>query len=252
MMEGRQEYQPVRCVICSTGQRPIIHRHFSSLWLREVTGVETAGTPHLCPSCKSRHVPYPYSRTKIVVSDSTLHVFFAPPGHTGSHYPGDLMHSDYITIPGATIDSLANAFRLEYGQSTRPMDVVLIAGYNDLVVGRSRADIMQSFRRFTQIVLNASPRDQEKSTVAVCNMMYPPQITWFPDNGHLPENHGGNDLLKLEIINECILSLNLDNGITEFPRLHKYGVRNYTKKESSSVIVSNTGEKRSQLECCTW
>ena len=39
-----------------------------------------------------------------------------------------------------------------------------------------------------------------------------------------------NDLLKLEIINECILSLNLDNGITEFPRLHKYGVRNYTKR----------------------
>ena len=41
-------------------------------------------------------------------------------------------------------------------------------------------------------------------------------MTWFPDNGHLPENHGGNDLLKLKIINECILSLNLDNGITKF------------------------------------
>ena len=62
------------------------------------------------------------------VSDSTLHVFFTQPGHTGSHYPGDLMHSDYIIIPGATINSLANAFRLEYGQSTWPMDVVLIAG----------------------------------------------------------------------------------------------------------------------------
>ena len=110
------------------------------------------------------------------------------------------------------------------------MDVVLIAGYNDLILGRSREDIMESFRQFSQLVLDASTDQRDRNTVAICNMVYPPQIAWFPDNGPLPPNHRGNELLKLEILNECILSLNMDNGITEFPRLHKYGVRNYTKK----------------------
>ena len=176
-MEVGQQDQTRRCEICSTGRRPIIHRHFSSLWLRELTGVEAAGLPYLCPSCKSRHSPYPYTRTKIVLSDSMLHVFFAPPGHTGnSQYAGDLVHSDYITIPGATIDTLTNAFRLEFGGSPRPMDVVVIAGYNDLILGRTRVEIMESFGSFTQLVLNASIDQRERNTVAICNMIYPPKL----------------------------------------------------------------------------
>ena len=229
-MEQRQEFRVRRCVICSTGRHQVIHRHFSSLWLRQLTGVEAAGSRHICASCKSHHLPYPYSRVKIVVSDSTLHSFFAPPGHTGTQYAGDLMHTDYITIPGADIDTLSNAFRLEYGQNvSRPLDVVLVAGYNDLALERSSREIMRSFQNFADIVLNCGS-GTDTNTVAICNMMYPPQIAWFPDDGPLPVNHGGNNLFRIEWINECILALNLDNGITEFPRLHKFGVRNFTRR----------------------
>ena len=39
----------------------------------------------------------------------------APPNQAdGAVYVGDDMHIDYLTIPGATIDMLTNAFRVEY------------------------------------------------------------------------------------------------------------------------------------------
>ena len=95
------------CSICSYTQEfdepqvPIFHRHFSSIRLRMLTNVEAENRRYLCPSCKSFHLPYPdlEDRVKIVVSDSTLHEFFAPPGSTGPTYAGDLMHVDYIILP---------------------------------------------------------------------------------------------------------------------------------------------------------
>ena len=53
------------CLICSYTQEhpkpqvPVYHRHFSSLRLREMTGVEDSARVYLCPSCKSHHQPYP-------------------------------------------------------------------------------------------------------------------------------------------------------------------------------------------------
>ena len=214
----------------------MFHRHFSSIRLRELTGVESTGSYYLCPSCKSHHTPYPKPRTKIVVSDSTLHQFFAPPDHSASSkvYEGDTLHVDYITIPGANIDTLTNAFVIDYvakPNARRPMDVVLVAGYNDLVAGCSNQDIMRKFRRFTDTVMNARPSVKtEKNTVVVGDIMYAPQLTWFADNGPLPSNHKGNKLRQIELLNQAILSLNLDNGVTEYHRLYKYGIRNYTKK----------------------
>ena len=78
----------------------------------------------LCPSCKSHHRSYPEEKIKLVVSDSTLHQFFAPPGYSQSLYPGETMHDDYITIPGGFIDELYNDFRYESEllPSSKPLD----------------------------------------------------------------------------------------------------------------------------------
>ena len=80
--------QPGRksCEICSFAQKPpavkekVFHEHFSSKALREVLGVEYAlSGSYPCPSCKCHHSPYPTERTKVLLSDSTLHKFFLPP-----------------------------------------------------------------------------------------------------------------------------------------------------------------------------
>ena len=220
------------CIICSRNNAPVNHYHFSSKWMREFLGVEAANQHHLCPSCKSRHGPYPYTRAKLVVSDETLHMFFAPPGRTeGSQYQGDLMHVDYLSIPGANLETLTAAFKYEYHDKpfNKPLDVVLIGGYNDIREGSSRTVIMERFRSFCDAVLSVAPKD-EVNTVAVSDLMYPPSLAWFPDDGQLPHSHNGNLLHILEWLNEAILSLNLDHWITEFHRLHNYGIRVYTKR----------------------
>ena len=100
------------CQICSFKQeapeekKPVHHQHFSSIHLRDILGVEATRTGYFCPSCKSRHFPYPKDRTKIVVSDSTLHNFFAPTTPTTRDYEGDTVHTDYVTIPGAPLETL--------------------------------------------------------------------------------------------------------------------------------------------------
>ena len=236
-----EQSRPRHCFICSYTQpypQPQVlvdHRHFSSLRLRELTGVEESNSRYLCPSCKSHHPPYPDPRIKVVVTDSTLHQFYAPPGYSATQqYDGDTMHCDYISIPGAIIDDLTHAFRLDYVEKVhpKPLDVVIVAGYNDMVNGYSRQSIMESFTRFADYVKMAGIQHGMKNTVAVSNIMYAPQLSWFPDNGPLPRNHQGNQVEKIDWLNQAILSLNLDNNITEFHRLHKYGVRAYTRKET--------------------
>ena len=61
-----------------------------------------------------------------------------PPDHTeGTQYEGDLMHVDYLSIPGANLNTLTNAFKYEYQEKPflKPLDVVLIGGYNDILEG---------------------------------------------------------------------------------------------------------------------
>ena len=224
-----------RCIICSSEFQTVRHQHFSSLWLRDILGVDINEGRYQCPSCKSRHKAFPYKRAKLVLGDSTIHQFFSPPGQLTNLYEGDLVHSDYITIPNAKIDTLTDAFEKECGngQILIPMDVVMVAGYSDLVAGSSTLEIMNSFRRFTRAVLSRNIEGEKENTVAICNLYYPPMLAWLYDNGQMPDSHPGNQLSKLELLNEAILSLNLDNNITEFPRLHKFGVRNYVRKSTN-------------------
>ena len=226
------------CNICSFTQVypsekvHVYHRHFSSLRLREYLGVEVTGNRYLCPSCKSHHSPYPEERHKIVVSDSTLHQFFAPPGYSAVLYPGDTMHADYITIPGASIETLLQAFRLDFAQHTsRPMDVLIVAGYNDLVINHGRDYIMYRYKEFTKFVtgLGQEIHPTQPNTVAIASLLYPPQLTWYPDNGPPPAGHV-NRMEKLVWLNQAIHELNLANNVPDYPRFHTYGIRTATRR----------------------
>ena len=226
------------CTICSYKQQspdtvaPVYHRHFSSVRLRELTGAETKTDPYLCPSCKAPHVPYPGDRVKIVVSDSTLHEFYAaspPPGV--KQYPGDKIHVDYITIPGADIRTLMNAFRLDYVERFlgMPLDVCLVAGYNDLVRRYSREQIKHDLREFSAMVIEAQS-GLDINTFAVSTLMYPPQLAWFPDNGEVPYPGYINQKEKIDWINQEIHVLNEANQVPLYAGFHTYGVRKDTKK----------------------
>ena len=118
-------------------------------------------------------------------------------------YMGDTMHTDYITIPGGCIDELFNAFRLDQKlllPATKPIDCVLVMGYNDLVKGHSRQFIMDMFEVFSKLVLEMGKQSHPATpnTLAVASLMYPPQLQ--------------NKLEKIDWLNARIHELNLTNS----------------------------------------
>ena len=243
-MINREEFgsNPRRCSICSFQQRrpeervPIYHRHFSSLFLRTISGVND-NTPYLCPSCMRSHAPYSDDRIRIVVSDSSLHQFFAPSGYVDTlQYRGDSVHIDYLTIAGADIGTLIDAFRLEYldnPPSQKPLDVVMVAGYEDLVEGHPRGYIIHQFHTFAHMIMeetrerNLSPR--EANSVAIASLAYPPQLAWLPDNGPLPYSGYYNNWDKITWLNEQIARLNTAYLARFPPKFHTYGIRTATR-----------------------
>ena len=184
-----------RCNICSYTQSypdekvPIYHRHFSSVHLRELLQVENTENRFYCPSCLSRHQSYSYDKINVVVSDFTLHEFFAPPGNTGATYEGDIMHTDYITIPDAPLPQLLHAFRLDYELTPRPkpLDVVLVAGYVDIMRGFDKEYIVRGFRKFSETVLSLPNKDPKaKNCFTISSLMYPPPSAGYQTTGLCP------------------------------------------------------------------
>ena len=228
---------PGRCNICSFAQPPterkvpVYHRHFSSLRLRDINGSEATNNPYLCPSCMSCHAPYPKSRTKLIISDSTLHLFFAPPDGNVGEYTGDILHTDYLTIPGASLHTLTNAFRIEYVDTEhgRPLDVCIVAGYNDLVRNYDKEYLLHKLQKLADMIVGATV-GQVKNTVAISTLMYPPQLAWFPDNGPVPYPGYLNQREKIDWLNSAINQVNRRNNVPEYPGFHTYGVRTVTRK----------------------
>ena len=223
-----------QCVICSFKQaypnnpEPVHHRHFSSVNLREILGIEQSGKGHFCPSCKSPQRPYLDDRLKVLISDSTLHDVFAMSDSTYGFYEGDLVHCDHLTIAGGSLPELLHAFKQEYVvvKRPRPLDVVLVAVYADVVNGFSREFIHWGFSEFAKSVLELG----EGFTFAIASMMYPPSKCWFSDDGPPPYMFH-NHLEKFDWLNKKIHEINLHNNVPGYPCFHSYGTRKTVVKE---------------------
>ena len=60
---------------------------------------------------------------------------------------------DSITVPGATIKTLHHAFLAEYKGGIWPVDVILVAGLNDILKGATAEDAMEDIQSFQKSVL---------------------------------------------------------------------------------------------------
>ena len=231
------------CNICSFQQPypreqvPIYHQHFSSLRLRrDILGVEDKPESRFyCLSCKSRHRPYLDDRLKVIVSDSSLHNIFASEQPSALAYEGDLVHVDYVAVRGGLIPELLQAFKHDYVDliPKKPLDVVLIGGYEDILRGYARDFILRGMEEFARTVYASS----RGSTFAVSTLMYPPRLCWFKHDGAEP--HGFvNYKTKVDWINHEIDALNINNSVLNYPAFHSYGTR------TQAVTVSDKNGKR--------
>ena len=109
------------------------------------------------------------------------------------------------------------------------MDIFIVAGYNDLVKNHSREYIVDTIKKFCEYVRQLPNEDNSINTVAVGTLLYPPQLSWFVDNGPEPE-HYTNQKDKINWINGMIDQLNIEHGVASYVGVHKHGIRVVTRK----------------------
>ena len=100
-----------------------------------------------------------------------------------SGYEGDEIHIDYLTIPGATVRELEHAFMAEYGNVHRAVDVLLVAGLNDILRGATDHEILEDIQHFSDSVKSISARSGElyQGSFAAATLPFPPKITVIKD-----------------------------------------------------------------------
>ena len=78
------------------------------------------------------------------------------------------------------MDVLYHAFRTECAMlpPDKPLDVVLVMGYNDLVKGHSRDWMLDCLKCFSNLVFDLAKKNHPDTpnTVAIASLMYPPPV----------------------------------------------------------------------------
>lgn len=160
-------------------------------------------------------------RLKIVVTDSSLH----------EQWEESMLSAEvgWIVIPGARINELTAAWKIEYLEEPRPMDVVLLGGLHNIVRGSPGPNIVVALRHFVDLVSWQGEHfhPEVPNTCAIGTLSYPPSVCWFEDDGPVPHDFN-NQLRNMKWLNMQIERINSESGI-KAPNFPALGVRKETR-----------------------
>ena len=182
---------------------------------------------YICPTCVTSHPARPDIGLNIVVGNSQLHNLHNPRTHDPRvpRCDPDPFHIEWLTVCGATVPELEDAWLADYRKQVRPMRILLSAGTDDFARGKTRDEIVESIMHFKNTVDKQNDYHPEvKNEFVIATLLNPPKICWFADNGPAPANHT-NMLADLKEINSWIINFNKWNGKDITPRFHRFGVR---------------------------
>ena len=234
--------RPQECKICSNKEimgystKDVYHMHFSNKVLRDNAAEKASDGLISCPTCKKDHVAESdcQSRLKICISSSTLHKFWQPKD-SALTYEGDISHIDWMTIPGARINQLTQAWEILYIDEKRPMDVLLVGGLNNVIKGSDGQSIMNGLKHFVDLVTWQGTRyhPETPNTCAIATLPYPPCLCWLDDDGPVPEGFH-NHIRNVKWLNYRIEELNASSGV-KVPKFHTFGIRKFTRHGKSTT-----------------
>lgn len=224
----------LRCDTCSRKQiigyttENVRHDHFSSKILTDQANEIDTGSSYFCRACNKAHVKFNNSsRRKIcVTSVILLEDRQSTVVEIGS---GEVSHVDWICIPGARINTLTEAWEIEYINEKKPMDVILIGGLENVKKGKSGPSIVNAFKHFIDLVQWQGEHfhPDNPNTCTIGTLIYPPQMCWFSDDEQVPSTFH-NQFRNIRWLNLQIERMNTESG-TKSPKFHTLGVRKVTR-----------------------
>ena len=227
--KGLHKYGPTSnkthpCFVCRPWSRkPLYHRHFSTKYFyatqlnQNVENVE-------CRTCKHIHQIEREEEKRVIVilSTSTLHNTFL---NDAVKSP---VHVNLETICGGTIDMLRENWIYQYSQETKPMDIIVVAGLNDLTT-LSEEEFVEKIATFKRIVI----QQNGTNSFTFAEMLRPPKYAWFPQNGPEPVGYI-NHLEKIDNVNEIIRMLNRAHKLSFATR----GMRTRKKRDNQGNQIN--------------
>ena len=220
------------CPVCvNLSSKPYYHRHHSTKYLyNEMLSRDQESVD--CLTCKEvHHVNLKEERLTIFFSTSTVHDVVKEPDIKSSN------HFNIETICGGTIDLLRMNFSLLYYNETRPMNVILSGGLNDLY--KSTDEIVHELFLFKRNVL----QQNKLNTFFVVKMLRPPKYCWLPRNGAQPTPAGhsaqpyDNKLDMVNALNAVIGKMNKHLGYENEASFEYLGMRGFSKKNEKGEEV---------------
>ena len=111
-------------------------------------------------------------RLRIVLSSSTLHNFWS------EGYEGDLLHVDWSTSLGVTIQDLLLMWRADYWNEKKPMDLLIIGGLKNILRGDDEDRFIARLVDFYNAIVAQGEKNVRinRNTFAVATLFYPPVL----------------------------------------------------------------------------
>ena len=227
------------CPMCSDSQGTIRHYHYSSTEIRRMFLDQGTQTTYPCPICHDLEpvVVPPMEVRRIVLSDSSLH------GVWNQKLPQNTVHFDIDVIVGGRVRDMSRAFDKNYKHMPNRMEIVVVAGLNNIGAGETAEQIITEMEELKQMVGEHSKRwnHNPPSYVVFCTVLFAPKFCslqlpdspgsdlanpeiaeWFPPPSFT------NRYLETRKLNDLIISKNKEGGQQLIPvRLDYIGIKRF-------------------------
>ena len=219
------KYADSLCNLCSDGSHHVHHHHVSSQAIREFASKFQGGYRFNYILCKQSESVVRPSTRKVVLTDSTLYNVWT--------YKDLVMpiHAEIESIVGGRIRDLTRALIMLYLKKySERLDIIVIAGLNNIGDSQPVADIMEEFSEMKQVVQAHSTLHghREQSCVSLSTVLYAPKFCsldvptnlkeWIPPPGFV------NKREKIECLNAAIAAVNKSDKVN-YLNIHYEGVR---------------------------
>ena len=217
-------YQDRICTLCSDKQHDMTHHHVSSESVRVFAKKHMRKFLFSCIMCKvDESVVRPATR-KLILTTSTLYNVWAQ----GNFKPD--MHVEIESIVGGRFRDLTRALMMLYLVQPERLEIIVIAGLNNIGEGQSVSDILDeiyelrmSVKAHTDMYDHSPP-----SVISISTLLYAPKFcsldvpAAFPE--WLPPPGFNNRRRDMECLNAGIAAVNKGSGVN-YLKLHYEGVR---------------------------
>jgi len=206
------------------------HNHLSSKAYRMDAVLDQYGQ-YLCYSCATTpHLCKSGTRYPVVITASALYAWHKQREKNG--YKGDEIHVDVISIPGANLKVLQHALSAEFGGLNRPIDVLIVAGINDVLENIPLEEIVMRYMKIRAWVRGQNKyHPSTENTVAIATLPLIPKVVRLAGDDRPPL---ANDKYQLLCdLNTYIKTWNREEkdakmkshlATSQAPQFHTWGV----------------------------